>query len=364
MITNINKRGKMKRKLLKVLTVATLILAGCTSSQTTETTITTQTAQTAQEEIPSVTKDVFAMDTYMTLTAYGDKAQEAIDKAEERINELDKMLSTGDEQSEISILNKKGKAILSEDAYLLTKCSLNLYKETNGIFDISIYPVMQAWGFPTQKYRVPKKEELKKLLKLTDATKISLNDETKEVKFNMEGMKIDLGGIAKGYTSSEIMDIFKDYDIKSGIVSLGGNVQTYGYKTDGSKWRVAVQNPDNTDNYLGVLETHDKAVITSGGYERYFEKDGKTYHHIIDPATGYPADSGLTSVTIISDNGMLADGLSTSLFIMGLDKAKEFWASHSDQFDAIFLTKDNELYVTEGIQSDFSSDFKVKVIQK
>lgn len=350
----------MRKKLIQILTITTLILAGCTNGQTTTTTATTEAVQ---EEIPSSTKDVFAMDTYMTLTAYGDKAEEAVTKAEERINELDKMLSTGDENSEISILNKKGKAILSEDAYLLTKCSLNLYKETNHVFDISIYPVMQAWGFPTQKYKVPKEKELKKLLKLTDASKISLNDDTREVQFNMEGMKIDLGGIAKGYTSSEIMDIFKEYDIKSGIVSLGGNVQTYGYKTDGSKWRVAVQNPDNTDNYLGVLETHDKAVITSGGYERYFEENGKTYHHIIDPATGYPADSGLTSVTIVSDNGMLADGLSTSLFIMGLDKAKTFWQEHSDQFDVIFFTKDNELYVTEGISDDFSSDSKVNIIK-
>lgn len=351
----------MRRKLIHILTIATLILAGCANSQKANITATTEAVQ---EEIPSSTKDVFAMDTYMTLTAYGDKAEEAVTKAEERINELDKMLSTGDENSEISILNKNGKATLSEDAYLLTKCSLNLYKETNHVFDISIYPVMQAWGFPTQKYKVPKEKELKKLLKLTDASKISLNDDTREVKFNMEGMEIDLGGIAKGYTSSEIMDIFKEYDIKSGIVSLGGNVQTYGYKTDGSKWRVAVQNPDNTDNYLGVLETHDKAVITSGGYERYFEKNGKTYHHIIDPATGYPADSGLISVTIVSENGMLADGLSTSLFIMGMDKAKTFWKEHSDQFDVIFYTKDNELYITEGISDDFSSDSKVNIIKK
>jgi thiamine biosynthesis lipoprotein len=180
----------------------------------------------------------------------------------------------------------------------------------------------------------------------------------------MDGMEIDFGGIAKGYTSSEIMDIFKECGIESGLVSLGGNVQTLGYKTDGSQWRVAVQNPDETEDYLGVLETHDKAVITSGGYERYFEEDGKTYHHIIDTETGFPAQNGLTSVTIVSSDGMLADGLSTSLFVMGLEKASEFWKEHSDEFDAILLTEDGELYVTEGISDEFTSDLTINLIRR
>ena len=110
-------------------------------------------------------------------------------------------------------------------------------------------------------------------------------------------MKIDLGGIAKGYTSSRIMDIYKDNGITSGLVNLGGNVQALGTKTDGTKWKIAVQSPDDTEDYLGILSVQDKAVITSGGYERYFEQDGVTYHHIIDPKTGYPAESGLVSVS-------------------------------------------------------------------
>ena len=160
------------------------------------------------------------------------------------------------------------------------------------------------------------------------------------------------------------MKVFKDNGIKSGLVSLGGNVQALGAKPDGSKWKVAVQNPDSDESYIGVLEIAGKAVITSGGYERYFEKDGKTYHHIIDPVTGYPADSGLKSVTIISSDGTLADGLSTSLFIMGIDKAKEYWRANSDKFDVILLTNDNKQYVTEGIYSDYSTDYPVEKIKK
>ena len=148
------------------------------------------------------------------------------------------------------------------------------------------------------------------------------------------------------------------------MVSLGGNVQALGAKPDGSKWKVAVQNPDSDESYIGVLEIAGKAVITSGGYERYFEKDGKTYHHIIDPATGYPADSGLKSVTIISSDGTLADGLSTSLFIMGKDKACDFWKEHSDKFDMILMTDDNELYVSEGIADVFSSDLTTNIVKK
>ena len=119
------------------------------------------------------------------------------------------------------------------------------------------------------------------------------------------------------------MDIFKENGITSGLVNLGGNVQALGTKTDGSNWRVAVQSPDDTEDYLGVLSIRDKAVITSGGYERYFEQDGVTYHHIIDPKTGYPAENGLVSVTIVSSDGTLADGLSTLLFIMGRRKKRQ-----------------------------------------
>ena len=181
---------------------------------------------------------------------------------------------------------------------------------------------------------------------------------------NHEVMKVDFGGIAKGYTSASVMEIFKECGVASGLVSLGGNVQALGSKVDGCSWKVAVQNPDSEENYLGVLSIKDKAVITSGGYERYFEKNGKVYHHIIDPSTGYPANSGLKSVTIVSNDGTLADGLSTSLFIMGLKKATDYWRENSDKFDAIFLTSDNKQYATEGIYDNYSSDYTVEKIKK
>ena len=275
----------------------------------TQVTVTTQGDQVA-------TKDLFAMDTYMTLTAYGDKGEEAVDQAAEEIKRLDQALSTGNRDSQVSKLNANAGGSLTEDTQYLLEKSLDLYTSTGGLFDIAIYPVMEAWGFPTQDYKVPDKSELQKLLTLADVSKIQYIEEENTVKFEEEGMKIDFGGIAKGYTSSRIMKIYKD---------------------------------------LGV--------ITSGGYERYFEEDGKTYHHIIDPRTGYPADSGLLSVTIVSSDGTLADGLSTSLFIMGKEEAIKYWKDHSEEFDGILETEDGTLYVTEGIAEDFEAkEHKMEVV--
>ena len=152
--------------------------------------------------------------------------------------------------------------------------------------------------------------------------------------------------------------------VEAEMLPQQGNAQVFGTKPDGSLWRVAVQSPDSEDEYLGVLETKDKAIITSGGYERYFEKDGVTYHHIIDPSTGYPADNGLISVTIVSADGTLADGLSTSLFVMGKDKATDYWKAHSDEFDMILLTDDEKLYVSEGIKDSFTSDREFEIVEK
>jgi thiamine biosynthesis lipoprotein len=318
----------------------------------------------SSENAESESRDVFAMDTYMTVTAYGEYAEEAVDRAEEEILRLDSLLSTGDETSEVAQVNANNGGKLSEDAAYLVERSLELYEETDGRFDIAIYPVMEAWGFTDENYRVPDADELEDLLTYTDVSQIEFDETTGEIGFAMDGMQIDLGGIAKGYTSTRIMDIYRECGVTSGLVNLGGNVQVMGTKTDGSSWRVAVQNPDDENDYIGVLSIVDKAVITSGGYERYFEEDGKTYHHIIDPATGYPADNGLTSVTIVSADGTLADGLSTSLFIMGREDAVEFWQAHSEEFDMILMDEDGVLWVSDGIADDFESNgYEVQIVE-
>lgn len=342
-----------------LLAVTLLILSGCGGNGP------AQEVQKVQEtpEKVSASREIFAMDTFMSLQAYGERAEEAVDRAVEEIERLDELLSTGNEESEIAALNRTGAAVLSEDAACLMEQSLKLGEETDGAFDAAIYPVMEAWGFAGDEFSVPSEEELNALLPLCDIRLIQYEKENRQVRFLKDGVKIDFGGIAKGYASSRIMDIYREEGIENGLVNLGGNVQTLGGKPDGSGWKIAIQHPGDDSRKLGVLSVKDQAVITSGGYERYFEKDGITYHHIIDPSTGKPADSGLVSVTVVSADGTLADGLSTSLFIMGEEKAEEFWKRHFDEFEMILMTEDESLYVTEGILEAFESDYEIQVIK-
>ena len=367
----------MKKKILVLFLLSTMVLGGCSTQKITNSSSQKEETQEAKnqdiseestdgeaDESQEASKDVFAMDTYMTVTAYGSHGEEAVEKAAAEIERLDGLLSTGEESSEIAQVNANGGGTLGEDASYLVERALEFGESTDGAFDIAIYPVMEAWGFPTQNYQVPTADTLESLLKLAGASQIIYDENSRKISFGREGMKIDLGGIAIGYTSSRIMDIYKEKGVTSGLVNLGGNVQALGTKTDGSKWRVAIQGVDDDDSYLGVLSISDKAVITSGGYERYFEQDGVTYHHIIDPTTGYPADSGLLSVSIVSADGTMCDALSTSLFIMGKDKAIEYWRAHSDEFDMILYDEENKVYVSEGIAEDFTSDFDTEVIKK
>ena len=310
-----------------------------------------------------VTREIFAMDTYMTLTAYGENAMVGLDAAEKEIKWLDENLSTGIESSEIAKVNANHGGKVGEVASYLIQRSLELHKSTDGVFDISIYPVMKLWGFAGGDFKVPEENTLAETLKLVDAKKVLLDSENGMVSFDMEGMEIDLGAIAKGYTSNRVMEVLKENGVESAIVNLGGNVQVLGSKVDKSAWRVAIQDPVNAEAFLGILSTEDKAVITSGGYERYFEENGKKYHHIIDVKTGYPADSGLTSVSIVAKDGTLADGLSTSLFIMGEEKAKNYWREHRKEFEAILYKEDGSVYITEGLEGNFESEHPLYVIK-
>lgn len=364
----------MKKKWIAFLLACLLVCSGCSgqgirqapeqpgaleAGEKTE-----EMKETGDEAEPYASRDVFAMDTYMTFTAYGENAEEAVEDAQKLVLRLDEMLSTGRVESEVSVLNRNGRGELSEDALYLLQQSIHICQKTEGAFNPAVYPLMQAWGFPTKEFRVPGKEVIDKCISVLDVSQIQCDAADGHVEFLAEGMKVDFGGIAKGYTSSRIVDIFKEHGIESGIMNLGGNVQTLGTKVDGSLWRVAIQSPGEDMDYLGVLETSDKAVITSGGYERYFEEDGVVYHHILDPSNGYPAENGLISVTIISENGVLADGLSTALYVMGLERAEQFWRQNSGEFEAVFMTDDGELYVTEGILESFSTSHNMHVIER
>lgn len=310
----------------------------------------------------SASQSLFAMDTYMEVTAYGADSEAAVEAAVAEIRRIDALLSTGSAVSEVAALNRRKTGALSEDTAYLLQRSLELAEDTDGAFDITVYPLVKAWGFAGGGFRVPSDAELSQLLQSVDSSALAYEEGSAWLELP-ESVEIDFGGIAKGYTSERVSRLMKEYGIQSAILNLGGNVQAVGAKTDKSAWRVAIQNPDKEKPYLGILSVKDQAVITSGGYERYFEEGGIVYHHIIDPHTGKPAQKGLCSVTVVSGDGTYADGLSTALYVLGREKAVEYWRMHKADFDFVFLDEGGMLWVSEGIEADFSSEFAYETIR-
>ncbi len=312
----------------------------------------------ASAEEQEYTENFFAMDTFMTLTAYGERAEEAVEAGIAEIERLDAVFSTGDADSEISAINAAGGGTLSEEVAAVIRRALTIYEQTDGIFDISIYPVMKLWGFTDGNYQVPEEDELAAALSLVNAGELTLSEEDGATVLSMaDGMEIDLGGIVKGYADDRVAEVFASYGIEDAIINLGGDVRVMGTRPDGSLWRVGIQDPEDSDGYIGGLALTDMAVVTSGGYERYFEDEetGVRYHHIIDPRTGASADNGLVSVSVVSADGTLADALSTTLFILGSEEAVEYCEAHcaADGFGALLMTQEGELYITEDLEDSF-----------
>ena len=244
----------MKKKIKALLLLGLVFLGGCGQASA-------PSGSSAGTDSQSI--DLFAMDTAMTLTAYGDHAGEALEAAKSEIERLDALFSISSESGDIYALNHDHTVALQEDTRALLSRALEVSASTGGIFDCTIEPVMQAWGFTTQDYRVPTPAELSTLLAHVDYTQVQLDGSTAAIP---DDVQVDLGGIAKGYTSDRMMQVFSENGVTSGIISLGGNVQALGLKSDGSRWRVAVQDPENSEENFAVIEIEDEAVITSGGY--------------------------------------------------------------------------------------------------
>ncbi len=311
---------------------------------------------------------IIAMDTPMTLTAWGKGAEEAVNAAESEIRRLDGLFSTTNENSEIYRLNRSKTMQTSEDTYRLIKEAVGYGELTGHAIDITIYPVVKEWGFTTGDYKVPEDKRLEELKANVNCSEIKLDDDTMTVSVG-EKTEIDLGAVAKGYASDRVMRIFEEMGVDAGLVSLGGNVQCMGDKPDGSLWKIAVADPVNEGEYAGFIELDEGAAVTSGNYQRYFEENGKRYHHIMDPSTCRPAENDLCSVTVISDDCTLADAYSTSLFVMGREKAVSFWKRNKGLFDVVFITKDGGIYITEGLKDSFTladegTDFEIIYAEK
>ncbi len=304
-------------------------------------------------------KTFFAMDTIITLSAYGNNAPEAISAAEQRIKELEGTFSVTNEQSDISRINRSEglETEISADTAGLLSLTLDIAEKTGGALDPTIYPVLLAWGFTTGENRVPEKEEIASLLQNTGYENVILG---KSAVTLPRGFMLDMGAVGKGFAGDKAAQILSEHGITSALLDLGGNIQAVGAKPDGSPWRIALRDPQSGGN-LGILELVGKAAVTSGAYERYFTDEvGNTYGHIIDPKTGCPADSDLLQTTVIADSGAYADALSTALFVMGLEGAEEFHKKNGG-FDMILIDKDGNIHITEGISGDFTPNEKERL---
>ncbi|WP_396136419.1 FAD:protein FMN transferase [Clostridium sp. SHJSY1] len=301
-------------------------------------------------------KRFYVLGTIIYLKAFGKKSESAIKEAFDYLIDIDNRMSAFKDDSEISIINKnagiKAKTV-SSDTFSLIEEAIKYSELSEGAFDPTIRPVVSLWGIGTKSERKPKKDEIQEKLKLVNYKDIILNKKDNSVGLKNKYQSIDLGGIAKGYATDEITKIFKKNGIKTAIIDLGGNIFVLGNKNNGTSWNVGIQDPiRGRGEHVGVLSLKDKSVVTSGNYERFFIKENEKFHHIIDPSTGYPLKSNVLSATIISDKSIDGDGLSTGVYIMGIEKARNLIESISG-IDAIFITEDKNVYITSGIKENF-----------
>lgn len=299
-----------------------------------------------------ISQDFYAMDTVMNITAYGDSdTQDAVNRCVSYINELEADISRTKDSSDVSALNAAaGQTVtLSEQTADVLSNALRLAQETEGQFDPTVAPLSDLWKIGTEDAAVPQQVDIDAALPAVGYQNVSL-DGTKATM--QAGAKLDLGGIGKGYAADHVAQILRDAGVESAHISLGGNIYVLGEKDRGVPWTVGITDPDKKEEYMATLKVSDTSVVTSGDYERYFEQDGKRYCHIFDPKTGYPAETDLRSVTVVSPDSTMADAYTTALFVMGFDKAWEFCQQHDVQ--AVFVLDDHTVRVTDGLKDSFS----------
>ncbi|MBQ7962725.1 MAG: FAD:protein FMN transferase [Clostridia bacterium] len=295
----------------------------------------------------------YAMGSEIVACFYGGDNKETADTLFSEINVLDTdMLSAKSEKSEIYSLNEKGSQQLSDEALPYINSSLEICKASQGALDITIGSLSSLWGFDSSSDIIPDSSLIETEKSYCGYEKIVLDGNTVTLS---ENQKLDMGALGKGIACDKAKDILSANGTKRALISVGGTILTYSdgkdyYWHDG--WGIAVRTPETDDSspLLRVHVTDTKVFSTSGDYEKYFKKDGKRYHHILNPGTGYPAETGLKSVTIIADSGLVADGLSTACFVLGREKSQALLEQYNAE--AIFVDKDNNVYITDGIFGD------------
>jgi thiamine biosynthesis lipoprotein len=321
---------------------------------------------TATVERPVAEAMTLAMGTVITHKVFGEKAQEALRAAGAETVRLEKLLSRFLPDSDISRLNNmagRGTVQVSCETFEVLTGAYGYSKRCQGSFDVTVGPLADLWRVLKRASSPPAEPEIKKVLPLVDYTGLILNDGY-DAGLKKRGQSVDLGGIGKGYAADGIIDVFKGFGVASAYTNLGGNVAVIGSKPDGSPWRVGIQHPRKPGELIGAVSVTDKSVVTSGDYRRCFiGADGKRYHHILDPKTGYPADQGLISVTVVSESSMAADALSTVLFTSGLHRGAEILKAFPGT-EATLIDTDLRIHITRGLIDAFQAaeDAEIRII--
>ncbi len=303
------------------------------------------------------------MDTYCTITVVSpsrERAKAAIDGGFAEIANLEFLLNYFSDDSEITAINR-GAGVkpvrVSPETREIMEMSVDMAKATGGAFDPTIAPVIKQWKFSkdsSKKSFVPSGEEIERALRLVDYKKIEINAGASEVFLKEKGMEIDLGGIAKGYGADRALDAIKNKGIRAALVAIAGDIRGYGLNLSGTGWKVGIQDPRPAtesdkpwEDIFAVLHLEESAISTSGDYQRFFIKDGRRYHHILDPETGFPAESGLVSVSVIAPEGYLADSLSTAVFVLGPEKGMILLESMG--LDGILVDSEKNVLLTKNL---------------
>ena len=283
--------------------------------------------------------------------------REAVNKSvDEVLKQLDDRISYRNKNSELVAINKiyivDGVTNVSQDIAEYISREIEISNETDGAFSPCILPLSRLWGIEEGNTSIPSDSDIKNVCSLIDPSNIEAVDGG--VIFHKEGMGIDFGAVGKGIAADIVLKELADKKVPGGVVAIGGTIAVYGDKGKKKPWHIGIQDPRGVDgDMLGVLTVPGGYVIsTSGDYEKYFDLDGKRYHHIFDPNTGYPADSGLISVTISSEDGFLSDAMSTACFVMGLEKGMQY--AEEKGVDAIFVTSDKKVYITNDLKKRFN----------
>lgn len=305
---------------------------------------------------------MYTICTITVVSSSEEKAREAIEAAFDEIKRLEWLLDYYSPESEITAINKaagKFPVRVSKETLDIIKKSVYIAEVTDGAFNPTIGPVMKLWGFSRQRqgHSLPSRKEIDRALRLIDYRKIRIDEARSEILLEKEGMEINLGGIAKGYAADRAIDVIKEKGIKAALVAIAGDIKGFGLKPNAEPWKVGIQDPrphkktadgNPSKEIFASLDLRDRAISTSGDYQRFFVEGGKRYHHIIDPETGYPAMSQVISASVIADEGYMADGLSTGVFVLGPEKGIALLESMG--LDGVIVDSERNVYITQNLK--------------